>query len=213
MIVSGIGKNSSADISERAWLRFPRTVFSFRQNAYRFLRTANSRRPVFTDGHRGGRRGRARHSVRAVVVNPNTFVATGGGQRTDRPTHPNGIESFSPRLRGRATLGNRPANFSTRNGLDQRTAKQMKPRWGKNHFGIITRRRCWRTNAGLNDEIPLGFSSTTLFADDVMSLLTELDSFPWLVLQRFQSYGLRRLRALRATKIQTSKSKKSKFFD
>ncbi len=30
--------------------------------------------------------GRARHSVRAVVVNQNAFVATGGGQRTDRPT-------------------------------------------------------------------------------------------------------------------------------
>ena len=32
---------------------------------------------------------------------------------------------------------------------------------------------------------------------------TELDSFAWLVLQRFQSYGLRRHRALRATQIQT----------
>jgi hypothetical protein len=33
----------------------------------------------------------------------------------------------------------------------------------------------------------------------MMSLMTELDSFTLLVLQRFQSYGLRRLRALRAT--------------
>ena len=62
-----------------------------------------------------------------------------------------------------ATLGNRPTNFSTRNGLYQPPSKRMKPRWGKNHFTVTTRRRCLRTahqrtNAGLNDEIPLGFS-------------------------------------------------------
>jgi len=38
----------------------------------------------------------------------------------------------------------------------------MKPRWGKNHLGIITRRRCWRTNTGLNAEIPLGFFRTVV---------------------------------------------------
>jgi hypothetical protein len=49
-------------------------------------------------------------------------------------------------LRGRASLGWRPTNFSTRNGLHQRMSKRMKPRWGKNHFTIITRRsRCAST--------------------------------------------------------------------
>jgi len=54
--------------------------------------------------------------------------------------NPNGIESSSPRLRGRATLGNRPTSFSTRNGLHHPPSKQMKPHWGKNHFAITTRR-------------------------------------------------------------------------
>jgi hypothetical protein len=54
--------------------------------------------------------------------------------------NPNGIESFSPRLRGRATLGLRPIIFSTRNGLHHRPPKRMKPRWGKNYFTITTRR-------------------------------------------------------------------------
>ena len=46
------------------------------------------------------------------------------------------------------------------------------------------------------------FSSSVgaAYSDDVAP--TELDSFAWRVLQRFQSYGLRRLRALRVTKIQ-----------
>jgi len=76
--------------------------------------------------------------------------------------NPNGIESFSPRLRGSATLGSRPIIVSTRNGLHHLPPKQMKPRWGKIHWGIITRRRCWRTNTGLNAEIPLGFFRTVV---------------------------------------------------
>jgi hypothetical protein len=61
-------------------------------------------------------------------------------------TNPKGIESFSPRLHGRATLGNRPTNFSTRNGLHHHPSKRIKPRWVKNHFTIITRRsRCAST--------------------------------------------------------------------
>jgi len=77
-------------------------------------------------------------------------------------TNPNGIESFSPRLRGSATLGSRPIIVSTRNGLHHLPPKQIKPRWGKIHLGIITRRRCWRTNTGLNAEIPLGFFRTVV---------------------------------------------------
>jgi len=38
----------------------------------------------------------------------------------------------------------------------------MKPRWGKIHWGIITQRRCWRTNTGLNAKIPLGFLRTVV---------------------------------------------------
>jgi len=45
------------------------------------------------------------------------------------------------------------------------------------------------------------FSSSVgaAYSDDVAP--TELDSLAWLVLQRCQSYGLRRLRVLRATKL------------
>jgi len=45
-----------------------------------------------------------------------------------------------------ATLGNHPTNFPTRNGLHHLPPKLMKPRWGKIHFTIITRRsRCAST--------------------------------------------------------------------
>ena len=67
-------------------------------------------------------------------------------RRRAQTRNPNGIESFSPRLRGRATLGNRPTNFSTPNGLYHFPSKWMKPRWGKNHFTTTTRRsRCAST--------------------------------------------------------------------
>jgi hypothetical protein len=66
--------------------------------------------------------------------------------RRAKNRNPNGIESFSPRLRGRATLGWRPTNFSTRNGLNHPPSERMKPRWGKIHFTITTRRsRCAST--------------------------------------------------------------------
>jgi hypothetical protein len=39
----------------------------------------------------GTRRGRARHSVRAVVANQIAPVGNGGGQRTDRPTNPSAV--------------------------------------------------------------------------------------------------------------------------
>ena len=61
-------------------------------------------------------------------------------RRRAKNRNPNGIESFSPRLRGRATLGWRPTNFPTRNGLHHLPPNRMKPRWGKIHFTIITRR-------------------------------------------------------------------------
>ena len=67
-------------------------------------------------------------------------------RRRAKNRNPNGIESFSPRLRGRATLGWRPTNFPTRNGLHHLPPNRMKPRWGKIHFTIITRRsRCAST--------------------------------------------------------------------
>jgi hypothetical protein len=70
----------------------------------------------------------------------------GRSRRRAKNRNPNGIESFSPRLRGRATLGNRPTNSSTRNGLYHPPPTRMKPRWGKIHFTIITRRsRCAST--------------------------------------------------------------------
>jgi hypothetical protein len=92
--------------------------------------------------------GRARHSVRAVFVNQKAFVATGGGQGIARPTNPNGIESFSPRLRGRATLGNRPTYFPTRNGLHHSPPTRMKPRWGFDFIRNATRRSSFLATPG-----------------------------------------------------------------
>ena len=97
--------------------------------------TANCHWPVLAHGHQLG-------LCRGARPSRWPFPAS----RHKPFPNPNGIESSSPRLRGRATLGNRPTKFSTRNGLHHLPSNRMKPRWGKNYFTITTRRsRCAST--------------------------------------------------------------------
>ncbi|MGA2853338.1 MAG: hypothetical protein ABSE90_04335 [Verrucomicrobiota bacterium] len=78
---------------------------------------------------------------------------------------PTGFHHSAQGCEGRATLGCHPNKSSTATRLHHPSAKQMQPVPGCIPFDSSTQRRPTpSSNAGLNDEIPLGFWGTSFSA-------------------------------------------------